>query len=156
MTPENPGYIFRYNLVPGIPYISFDNNKWISQYDTAEVEILLMRGCYLSTKDPIGKLCRKKNTILDNYWYYRIVDINIMWPYVKQYINNIENITIKPEYEQNEESSKIQDTTKKIRIENDFEKNIDNEDLQNSLINLFTAIEKEESKLNNVKATKLN
>jgi hypothetical protein len=156
MTPEKPGYIFRYNLAPGIPYISFDNNKWISQYDTAEVEILLMRGCYLSTKDPIGKLCRKKNTILNNYWYYRIVDINIMWPYVKQYINNIENITIKPIYEQkSKESSKIQDTT--IEIENDFEKNIENEDLQNSLIKLFTAIEEEEeSKLHNVKATKLN
>ena len=155
ITPENPGYIFRYNLAPGIPYISFDNNKWISQYDTAEVEVLLMRGCYLSTKDPIGKLCRKKNTISNDYWYYRIVDINIMWPYVKQYINNIEKITIKPKYEQSEESSKIQHTTK-IEIEKDFEKNIENEDLQNSLIQLFTAIEEEESKINNVKATNLN
>ena len=59
MSETNPGYVFRYHLAPGIPYLTFDDYRWNSYYKLHELEVLLMRGCWISTKNPYGVINRK-------------------------------------------------------------------------------------------------
>ncbi len=94
MSQENPGYIFRYHLAPGIPYLTFDDYRWNSYFKLDELEVLLMRGCWISTNNPNGEI--KNITKSDVTYYYRLVDVNIMWPYVNEYIQNIETISVRP------------------------------------------------------------
>jgi len=96
MSPENPGYVFRYHLAPGIPYLTFDDYRWNSKFELSELEVLLMRGCWISTNDPNGEI--KNITKSDVRYYYKLVDVNIMWPYVESYIENLYTIAVKPAY----------------------------------------------------------
>lgn len=81
----NPGYIYELHLSPGIPYIAYDG--WPFETDFFdEHEILLDRGCIISTLDPDGQEVQMPN----GGWVRRII-CYVSYPNLEWMNNFIEN-----------------------------------------------------------------
>ncbi len=52
---DNPGYVYEIHMAPGIPFIAYDREPFRSSFPH-EREILLARGCLITTDNPNGVL----------------------------------------------------------------------------------------------------
>ena len=52
-SPQNPGYVYEIHMAPGIPFIAYDRQPFRSEFPY-EREILLARGCLITTDNPNG------------------------------------------------------------------------------------------------------
>ena len=81
-TKENPGYVFIIQVDIGIPYISFDNNPFQSYFNLQELEVLLCRGCCMTTDNPNGDGIIRQT----NYGkYVKIINVRLTWPNIPIY-----------------------------------------------------------------------